>query len=1393
MANGKIYLGLDIGTDSVGWAVTDGEYRLKKFRNNLMWGVHLFDEAQQSADRRAFRTARRRLDRRQQRINLLQDFFAAEILKKDEKFFLRLKESALLPEDSESRKHNIFFDDENYGDKEYFGEYPTIHHLICELMKSSDEHNVRSVYYACAYLLAHRGHFLSPVSKDKIDEITDFTEIYKSFFSALKEVDDDPPFAPDAEKMSEVLKKHIGQTAKDKELKDILSVGKTAKNDEETAIRYDQLTKLISGGKVELSNLFCKEAYKELEKNSVCVKNADFADTLDMLTGQIDELHLNLLAGVKAMYDWSLLVDILHGHKMISKSKVEIYDKHKKDLEELKYFVRKYLTKKDYDEIFREISDKANYVSYVYNAPSDDERSKYKKCSQEDFCKFLKPYLANRKTSDEDKERYEELKKKCEDSELCPKQVTTDNRVIPYQLYYAELKKILENASKYLPFLNAKDDTDKTVAEKILSIMEFRIPYYAGPLMPHIENNAKSQNSWLVRKAEGKIYPWNFREMVDEDASEDEFIRRMTCKCTYLAGEDVLPKYSLLYCKYTVLNEINNIKVNGVPITVEQKKRLYQDKFVDSKAKVTKKRIAEYFKSIGAYEGEIEISGIDDNIKSSLKSYHDFKRLIESGMLSENDVENIIERITVTTDKDRLKDWLKAKYSQLPESEIKYIIQKCKYKDYGRISRRFFEEILPIDDKTSEVLSDKSIISMLWDSGKKENKNLMQLLSSDYGYSKAVEAFNSSYYAIPEHQKNLSERLKAMYIPTAVRRSVTRTLDIVKELKTILKKAPDKIFIEMARGEGDTPKGKRTKSRKEQILEHLDDFGVDKNDHLRNELETADDGKLRSEKYFLYFMQLGKCAYTEKSISFEDLDNNSKWNIDHIWPQAKIKDDSLDNKVLVDTDENGKKGDTYPINPNIRRDRSGFWHSLYKKGLMSEKKYNRLIRSTPFTEEEKAGFIARQLVETRQSTKAVADILKELFPDTDIVYVKAGIVSEFRHDMDMLKCREINDLHHAKDAYLNIVMGNVYDTKFTKSPLNFVQSGERYSMKLFKKDQDGKESGLLTGKVQRGDTLAWDPAVSFKTVRDMMAKNSIRYVRYTYKRKGGLFNQMPERKKEGLVPRKDGLDTEKYGGYNNTTVSSFAVIQCKKDIIIIPVELMCYAKFFSDNAFMKKYAYDKLKFILPDKKYKEITKDDIQLPMIKYADFSSNRTVELKINSIVEVNGYPISLCSKDSRGKYIIVASPVSLVVDRVTEKYIKKILGYLEKYPNSKVTSYQGITKEQNLDIYDLIFHKCSNPPFNTWDKFADMASVLQNRRDVFCGLSVEEQIKALKEIVSILKSGRSVFCNLSSLNESKQSCISKLGAIITGNKKINSFVIVDQSPTGLFEKKSVNLLEL
>ena len=76
MKYNNYFLGLDIGTDSVGYAVTNEQYDLCKYHGEPMWGVNLFDPAGLNDERRAFRSARRRIDRRQQRVKLVQEIFA---------------------------------------------------------------------------------------------------------------------------------------------------------------------------------------------------------------------------------------------------------------------------------------------------------------------------------------------------------------------------------------------------------------------------------------------------------------------------------------------------------------------------------------------------------------------------------------------------------------------------------------------------------------------------------------------------------------------------------------------------------------------------------------------------------------------------------------------------------------------------------------------------------------------------------------------------------------------------------------------------------------------------------------------------------------------------------------------------------------------------------------------------------------------------------------------------------------------------------------------------------------------------------------------------------------------------------------------------------------------
>ena len=64
----KYYLGLDMGTSSVGWAVTDENYQLMRKKGKDLWGVRLFQEAKTAEERRTNRVSRRRRQREVARI-----------------------------------------------------------------------------------------------------------------------------------------------------------------------------------------------------------------------------------------------------------------------------------------------------------------------------------------------------------------------------------------------------------------------------------------------------------------------------------------------------------------------------------------------------------------------------------------------------------------------------------------------------------------------------------------------------------------------------------------------------------------------------------------------------------------------------------------------------------------------------------------------------------------------------------------------------------------------------------------------------------------------------------------------------------------------------------------------------------------------------------------------------------------------------------------------------------------------------------------------------------------------------------------------------------------------------------------------------------------------------
>lgn len=382
------------------------------------------------------------------------------------------------------------------------------------------------------------------------------------------------------------------------------------------------------------------------------------------------------------------------------------------------------------------------------------------------------------------------------------------------------------------------------------------------------------------------------------------------------------------------------------------------------------------------------------------------------------------------------------------------LLSKLSYKDWGRMSAKFLDGI---------TIKNRTILNYLWE----DNKNLMELLGQEVGFSQIADEYNSTKR--PASTKVSYRDVDGLYCSPAVKRSVWQTIKIVNELTKNLGYAPKKIFLEVTRGEDEKSKGKYTLARKKDLEAKLKAIKTEDAEAILKELNSGkyEDRDLQSKKLFLYFSQMGKCAYSGEPIDLEELNNSQLYDIDHIYPRSKTKDDSITrNLVLVKASLNREKTNTYPISDSIRSKMHGVWSIWYQKGLITKEKYERLIRVAPLTDDELGGFIARQLVETSQSIKAIRDLLKRAYPETKIIMVKAGQVSEFRHLMssdkkdrdgnvyergkyEFIKVRDINDLHHAKDAYLNIVVGNVMQETFTDNPSEWIKQrdGKEYSIR----------------------------------------------------------------------------------------------------------------------------------------------------------------------------------------------------------------------------------------------------------------------------------------------------------------------------------------------------------
>lgn len=1160
MSNKSYSIGLDIGTNSVGWAVITDDYKVpsknmkvlgntdKHFIKKNLIGALLFDEGTTAEDRRLKRTARRRYTRRKNRLHYLQEIFAEEMNKVDSSFFHRLDDSFLVPEDKRGSKYPIFAT--LAEEKEYHKNFPTIYHLRKQLADSKEKADLRLIYLALAHMIKYRGHFLYEESFDIKNN--DIQKIFNEFINVYDNTFEGSSLSGQNAQVEAIFSDKISKSAKRERVLKLFP-------DEKSTGLFSEFLKLIVGNQAEFKKHFDSE-----EKAPLQFSKDTYDEDLENLLGQIGDGFADLFLVAKKLYDAILLSGILtvtdpSTKAPLSASMIERYENHQKDLAALKQFIKNNLPEK-YDEVFSDQS-KDGYAGYIDG-----------KTTQEAFYKYIKNLLSKF-------ERANYFLDKIEREDFLRKQRTFDNGSIPHQIHLQEMNAILRRQGEHYPFL-------KENREKIETILTFRIPYYVGPLARGNRNFA-----WLTRNSDQTIRPWNFEEIVDQASSAEEFINKMTNYDLYLPEEKVLPKHSLLYETFAVYNELTKVKfiAEGLRdyqfLDSGQKKQIVNQLFKE-KRKVTEKDIIQYLHNVDGYDG-IELKGIEKQFNASLSTYHDLLKIIKDKAFmddAENEatLENIIHTLTIFEDREMIKQRL-AQYDSLFDEKVIKALTRRHYTGWGKLSAKLINGI-------SDKQTGNTILDYLIDDGY-SNRNFMQLINDD-GLSFKDIIQKAQVVGKTNDVKQVVQELPGS---PAIKKGILQSIKIVDELIKVMGHTPESIVIEMARENQTTARGKKnSQQRYKRIEDALKNLAPGLDSNILKEHPT-DNIQLQNDRLFLYYLQNGKDMYTGEPLVINQL---SSYDIDHIVPQAFIKDDSLDNRVLTSSKDNRGKSDNVPSLEVVQK-RKAFWKQLLDSKLISERKFNNLTKAERggLDERDKVGFIRRQLVETRQITKHVAQILDARFNTevnekdkknrkVKIITLKSNLVSNFRKEFKLYKVREINDYHHAHDAYLNAVVAKAILKKYPKLDPEFVYGDyQKYDIKRYiSKSKDPKEvekatekyffySNLLNffkeevhyadGTIVKRENIeyskdtgeiAWNKEKDFATIKKVLSLPQVNIVKKTEiqthgldrGKPRGLFNSNPSPKpsedsKEHLVPIKQGLDPRKYGGYAGIS-NSYAVL-----------------------------------------------------------------------------------------------------------------------------------------------------------------------------------------------------------------------------------------------------------
>ncbi|HIT45405.1 MAG TPA: type II CRISPR RNA-guided endonuclease Cas9 [Candidatus Aphodovivens excrementavium] len=1399
-------IGLDLGTGSVGWAVADGDGELFHFKGKTTWGSRLFPTAETAASTRVNRGQRRRYARRRWRLDLLQGLFEEEVNKVDPEFFVRLRQSHLLKDDktysvalsAKGAARPLFANDEE--EVAYYEKYPTIYHLRRALIESDERADIRLIYLAFHNIVKTRGNFLHQDNKNLSASNANMADAVDKLCSALEDWcafgELECGVRQNQNDIRAILENNAVSPSTTNGLKEPFDPSRASRKDKAAAIA-GMLTiepsetldaKQVKDASKEIASaLFglqanMKKVFVELEEDQKIRLNND--EQVEAFYDVCPDYGVSLFEALQTVHSAYVLMSILDDANggTISSCKKAAYDRYKEDLALLKSLVRTYAPQ-SYDSFFRgDVFDaKKGFRARNYNPATAKGYTKYnavRGMKYDDFKSEVAKLFKG--TSAESDERYRSMMKRFEEGAFLRRLKTSDNGSIPYQLHLEEMEAIIQSQKRFYPFLEEN-------REKLRSLVEFRIPYYVGPLTQ--KNAAKDAHgnarfAWSVRR-EGKegarIYPWNWEEVIDRKQSAAKFMERLTGTCTYLLDEPVLPRNSLLYEEYCVLNELNGARYSSdgdtwYRFSYDDRMGIIEDTFKKKKGSVKYKDVEDWLKC-ECHQSFAHVRGGqgETGFESKLSSYMFFKDVLRVDEIDEADIPMIEEIIwwnTLFEDRDILRESIEEKYGdRLDAGQIKAICKK-RFTGWGRLSKKLLCGIKVATDN-----GPKSIMDILREgnpnnSARSDAMVFMEIIRDDkLGFSEKIEEENQKL--IPDIAEFDINDLPGS---PAVRRTVNQAKRIVEEIVSIAGAAPKNIFVEVAREEDGRNKGRRTKRRYDAIKEAIGNLKREHKEHfdkdVADRLNAAAPSDLDDERLALYFMQNGKCLYCGRELDISQLD---KYQVDHILPQSYIKDDSFENKALVHSEDNQRKSDTMLLDRGIVRKMRSYWEALHSAGLIGDKKYKNLTRDR-VGDKELGGFIARQMVETSQSMKLTELLLEKMYPDTNIRPVKAGFSSDLRKRLGLVKCREVNDFHHAHDAYLACEVGRFISMRHDglyENPVGYARAVRSYIERQAKYANDHgrpmRTSGLPGSSsfvVSSFLTSGFDAETGEIFQDTWSAEREAARLHSALGRKDCFISRMPEEtsgafwdatiyspkqsKKKLALPLKKGLDPQKYGSYSSEKFAYFALYEAKTakgkqqiEFIGVPVPTareIALGKMSPDGFFAREAEEKGLVFAKALRsrilKYSKICYGDDEYYVPALGAVYSSRQPAFDSN-ITET----AALAAKRQLGS------------DAQAEK--------------------------DALALYDELVEKASA----LCSRFSVVQTAMREGRGKFQQLSMDDKCSLLVSVLEFYKGTKSTV-NLSSVEGAPNA-----GKITNGfiRNDVRNLVFVDQSVTGMFERRT------